>query len=74
VILRLTGVTIGTSCCSSAKASVTSPTGSAVLAPTYFGTSGKTFVLQLPSTGTYTVVLDPQTGSTGNVTVAVTSP
>jgi hypothetical protein len=74
VSLRLTGVTIGTSCCSSAKASVTSPTGSAVLAPTYFGTSGKTFVLQLPSTGTYTVVLDPQTGSTGNVTVAVTSP
>jgi hypothetical protein len=74
VSLRLTGVTIGTSCCSSAKASVTSPSGSTVLAPTYFGTSGKTFVLQLPSTGTYTVLLDPQTGSTGNVTVAVTSP
>ena len=74
VTLRLTNVTIGTSCCSSSKVSVTNPGGSTLLSPTNFGTFGKTIALQLAATGTYTIVLDPQSDATGSVTVAVTSP
>jgi hypothetical protein len=74
VTLKLTGVSIGNSCCSSAKVSVLNPSGTALLSPTYFGTSGKTIALTLGSTGTYTIVLDPQDSATGNVSAALTSP
>ncbi|MEO8290765.1 MAG: S8 family peptidase [Gaiellaceae bacterium] len=74
VTLRLTGVTIGTSCCSSAQVSVLNPSGTTLLSPTYFGTSGKTLALTLAATGTYTVVIDPQSSATGSVTAALTSP
>jgi hypothetical protein len=74
VTLRLTNVTIGTSGFSSAKVSVLKPDGSTLLAPTYFGTSGKTLALQLPANGTYRIVLDPQSFATGNATLALTSP
>jgi hypothetical protein len=74
VSVRLTGVTVGPSCCSSSKVSVLRPDGTTLVAPTYFGTSGKTLAVQLSVTGTFRIVLDPQSASTGNVSVAVTSP
>jgi subtilisin family serine protease len=74
VTLKLTGVTFGTSCCTSAQVSVLNPSGTALLSATYFGTSGKTIALTLGSTGTYTIVLDPQGNATGNANVALTSP
>jgi hypothetical protein len=74
VTLRLTGVSIGTSCCSSALVSVLNPSGTTLLAPTYFGTNGKTAALTLGSTGTYTIVIDPQSSATGSVSVSLTSP
>jgi hypothetical protein len=40
----------------------------------FFGTSGKTVALSLAATGTYTVVIDPQSNATGSLTVALTSP
>jgi hypothetical protein len=72
--LRLTGVTIGTACCTSAQVSVLNPNGTALLSPTFFGTSGKTLALSLAATGTYTGVIDPQGNATGSVTAALTSP
>jgi large repetitive protein len=74
VTLRLTGVSIGTSCCSSAQVSVLTPSGTTLLAPTYFGTNGKTLAVTLGSTGTYTIVIDPQSSATGSVTASLTSP
>jgi subtilisin family serine protease len=74
VSIRLTGVTVGTSCCSSAKVSVLKPDGTTLVSPTYFGTSGKTLAVQLSVAGTFKVVLDPQAAAIGNVSVAVTSP
>jgi large repetitive protein len=74
VTLRLTGVSIGTSCCSSAQVSVLNPSGTTLLAPTYFGTNGKTLAVTLGSTGTHTIVIDPQSNATGSVTASLTSP
>ena len=74
VTLRLTGVTIGTIPSSSAKVSVLRPDGSTLLAPTYFGTSGKVLALQLPVNGTYKIVIDPLSFATGSATLALTSP
>jgi hypothetical protein len=74
VTLRLTSVTIGTSGSSSAKVSVKNPSGTNLLAPTYFGTSGKTVALTLPTAGTYTVVIDPQAANLGAATLGLTSP
>ena len=74
VTLRLTSVTIGTSSGSSAKVSVKNPSGTNLLAPAFFGTSGKTIALTIPTAGTYTVVIDPQAANTGAATLALTSP
>jgi hypothetical protein len=74
VTLKLTSVSIGTSSFSSAKVSVLTPSGATLLSPTYFGTSGKTIALTLATTGTYTVVLDPQGAATGSATFSLTSP
>jgi hypothetical protein len=74
VTLRLTSVSIGTSGSTSAKVSVKNPSGTNLLAPTFFGTSGKTVVLTLPTAGTYTVVIDPQGASIGAATLGLTSP
>jgi hypothetical protein len=65
---------VGPSCCSSSKVSVLRPDGTTLVAPTYFGTSGKTLAVQLPVGGTFRIVVDPQSASTGNVSVTVTSP
>jgi hypothetical protein len=72
VTLKLTNVTIGPSCCSSAKVSLIRPDGSTLLAPTYFGTTGKTLALQLSTSGTYSVVIDPQSMATGSLVLTLT--
>jgi hypothetical protein len=74
VTLRLTNVTIGTSCCSSAKVSILKPDGSTLLAATFFGANGKTIALQLSASGAYRIVIDPQSYATGSVTLSLTSP
>jgi hypothetical protein len=74
VTLRLTGVTIGPSCCTSSQVSVVNPSGNTLLSPTFFGTSGKSVALQPALSGTYTIVLDPQSNAVGSLTVGLTSP
>ncbi|MGH3032963.1 MAG: S8 family peptidase [Gaiellaceae bacterium] len=69
VTLRLSAVTIGTSTCCGARVSILRPDGTALVSPTYFGTSGKTLTATPATTGTYTVVVDPQKTATGAVTL-----
>jgi hypothetical protein len=71
VTLRLTGVTIGTSCCSSVKVSVLRPDGTTLVSPANFGTSGKTLSFSLPVSGTYSIFVDPQSNGVGNATLAL---
>jgi subtilisin family serine protease len=71
VTLRLTAVTIGTSCCSSAKVSVLRPDGTTLVSPANFGTSGKTLSFSLPATGVYSIFVDPQSNGVGNATLSV---
>jgi hypothetical protein len=71
VTLSLTAVTIGTSCCSSAKVSVLRPDGTTLVSPANFGTTGKTLSFSLPSTGTYSIFVDPQSNGLGSVTISV---
>jgi len=71
VTLKLTSVTIGTSCCSSAKVSVLRPDGTTLVSPANFGTTGKTLSFSLPVSGTYSIFVDPQSNATGSVTLAL---
>jgi subtilisin family serine protease len=71
VTLKLTGVTIGTSCCSSAKVSVLRPDGTTLVSPANFGTTGKTLSFSLPASGTYSIFVDPQSNGVGNATLAL---
>jgi subtilisin family serine protease len=71
VTLKLTSVTIGTSCCSSAKVSVLRPDGTTLVSPANFGTTGKTLSFSLPVSGTYSIFVDPQSNGTGSVTLAL---
>jgi hypothetical protein len=71
VTLRLTAVTIGTSCCTSAKVSVLRPDGTTLVSPASFGTSGKTLSFSLPTTGAYSIFVDPQSNGVGSVTLSV---
>jgi hypothetical protein len=64
-------VTIGTSCCTSAKVSVLRPDGTTLVSPASFGTSGKTLSFSLPATGVYSIFVDPQSNGVGNVTLSV---
>ena len=70
VSLQLTGVTIGTSSCCSARVSILNPDGTTLVGATPFGTSGA-FVdtKTLPQSGTYTIVVDPQGTATGGATL-----
>ena len=70
--LRLSGVTIGTSPCCSARVSITRPDGSNLVAPTLIGTMGGTLTAQLPVAGTYAIVVDPQSTNTGGITLTLT--
>ncbi|HEU6446655.1 MAG TPA: hypothetical protein VFL61_16510 [Gaiellaceae bacterium] len=70
ISVNLTSVSIGTSGCCSAKASIRKPDGSNLVAPQFFGTVGGFLdTVSLPSSGTYTIYIDPQSTSTGSVTV-----
>jgi hypothetical protein len=71
VTLKLTGVTIGSSCCTSAKVSVLKPDGATLVSPAYFGVSGKTLSFSLPAAGVYSVVVDPQSNAVGTATVGL---
>jgi subtilisin family serine protease len=71
VTLRLTAVTIGTSCCSSAKVSVLRPDGTTLVSPANFGTSGKTISFSLPATGVYSILVDPQSNAVGSAALSV---
>jgi subtilisin family serine protease len=72
VSLAVTGVTIGNSICCSTKVSILNPDGSALVPPTYVGTSGGFLdTRSLPTNGTYTVVVDPQGTATGSATLTL---
>ena len=71
VTLKLTGVTIGTSCGTSDKVSVLKPDGTTLVSPAYFGLSGKTLSFSLPVAGGYWILVDPQSNGTGSATVSV---
>jgi hypothetical protein len=65
VSLKLSGVTIGTSTCCSAKVSI-----SGVVQGTLFGRNGGFVDTKvLPATGTYTVTVDPQGTDVGSATL-----
>ena len=70
VSLKLSGVTMGTSTCCSAKVSVAKPEGSSLVTPTLFGTNGG-FVdtKTLPVSGTYTILVDPSGTDVGAATL-----
>jgi len=72
VTLKLTSVTIGTSCCTSAKVSVLRPDGTTLVSPANFGTTGKTLSFSLPVSGTYSIFVDPQSNGVGSATLALT--
>ena len=71
VSLGLSQVTVGTSTCCSMKLSVVKPDGTSLLYPSYVGTRPVTLGLQLPVTGVYAIVLDPQGADTGSATVTL---
>jgi hypothetical protein len=68
ISLNIDQVTMGSSSCCSGKVSIKNPDGTTLLDPTFFGTLGSTFVdtLTLAQTGTYTIVVDPQSNATGS--------
>jgi hypothetical protein len=72
VSLRLTGVTIGTSACCSARLSMLRPDGTAFVSPTFFGTNGAFVDVQtLTASGTHTIFVDPDGTATGDVTLTL---
>jgi RHS repeat-associated protein len=73
VSLNLDQVSIGSSSCCSGKVSITNPDGSTLVAPTFFGTLGNTFVdtVSLGQTGTYTIFVDPQSNATGSARLSL---
>ncbi len=70
VSLQLSGVTITGSSCCAARVSMIKPDGTALVAPTYFGTSGA-FVdtRTLGVSGLYTILIDPDSTNAGSVTL-----
>jgi Bacterial Ig-like domain len=72
VSVELTGVTVGTSLCCSTKVSILRPDGRVLVAPVLVGTNGGFLdATTLPSTGTYTVLVDPQGPDTGAAMLAL---
>ena len=67
---RRVSLKVNASCCS-VRISILSPGGSALVAPTY--AAGGTFfdTRTLPTTGAYTIVVDPQGAATGNVSLTL---
>jgi YD repeat-containing protein len=72
VSLQMSGVTIGTNSCCSSRVSIYNPDGTALISPSYVGTSGGFFDTKvLPSTGSYTILIDPESTSTGSLTLTL---
>lgn len=68
VSLAMTGVTVASS-----AVSISNPDGTA-LTSTSVGTSGGGINIQLPTTGTYTILVDPDSTNTGSMTLTLASP
>ena len=67
--LSMSSVSMGTSYCCSTMVSVLKPDGSTLLSPSYIGLAGGYFdTVTLPSTGTYTIFVNPQGNGTGSMT------
>jgi hypothetical protein len=66
VTLTLSSVTIAAS-----YVSIQRPDGTNLTWPAYIGTFGGTIAADLPSAGTYTILVDPLWDSTGNMTLAL---
>jgi hypothetical protein len=69
VTVQITGNTIG-----SVTVTLRKPDGSQLTSATSSASSFNLTTQTLPSTGTYTIVIDPAGTSTGSVNVAVSSP
>ena len=69
VVLQTSSVTFGAS---SAALSLKKPDGTNLIVPTYISTAGQLFTaVDLPTTGTYTILVDPQGAATGAVNLQV---
>ncbi len=66
--LVMAGVTTGTSTCCGAKVSVIGPGAVTTMLPKNVGTNGAAFTFTLPSSGSYTIKLDPLNAAVGGVT------
>jgi hypothetical protein len=64
-------VKLGPGNCCTVTASVLKPDGTTLVPGTTFGTGGGSLNMRLPTTGTYTVLIDYITSATGSVTVQV---
>jgi len=74
ISLKLTSVSIGTSSCCSVRVSILNPDGSTLVSPTFVGTAGGFIDVQtLATTGTYTIVVDPQGADFGSATLTLYS-
>ncbi|HEX2110140.1 MAG TPA: Ig-like domain-containing protein [Gaiellaceae bacterium] len=71
VSLEMTDVTIGTSTCCSTKVSIAAPDGRTLVSATLGTTGGFIDAQSLPETGTYSIVVDPQSTSTGSITLTL---
>ncbi len=72
--LGLTAVTIGTSTCCGSRVSVVGPDGKAVGTAISLGTNGAEIDLPpLPTSGVYSVIVDPQDENTGSVTLTLST-
>ena len=72
VSLNLSNVSIPSSSCCSAKVTLLNPNSSNLVPPTFFGTGGSFIdTKDLIADGTYTIVIDPESTSTGSATVAL---
>jgi Big-like domain-containing protein len=72
VSLEISGVSMGPSTCCSLKVSILKPNGSLLAGPVTAGTSGGFLdTSTLPTNGTYTIVVDPQGGVTGDASLTL---
>jgi hypothetical protein len=70
--LAFSNVTIGASTCCSTKITITTPTGTNLTLPKSIGTGTNTPITSiLPTTGTYTITIDPQANATGGARFAL---
>jgi subtilisin family serine protease len=70
IALGMSNVTIGTSTCCSARVSIANPDGSTLVYATPVGRNGGFLDTKvLPTTGTYTILVDPQGADLGSMTL-----